>query len=159
MCVQVLPDSLADAVADAAAATAAAINGGSTRCQVEILLPEFWDPISGPIFPNKGDQVGVQQDPPPPSMCRCPATQPAQALGAREHSRHAQHAAITHLHALCALQERFWRMTKRFVEELGAATKSSQVKAVRRLLPPPPAQAGPCPASRQCSRVAWRCRA
>jgi len=65
-----LPDSLADAVSDAAAATAAAIARGVTRCQVEIMLPEFWDPISGPQFPNKGDQ------------------------------------------------ERFWRMTRRFVEEL-----------------------------------------
>ncbi|KAF8072802.1 AGO3 [Scenedesmus sp. PABB004] len=69
----VLPDSLADAITDAAAATASAINSGVLRCQVEILLPEFWDPISGPIFPNKGDQ------------------------------------------------ERFWRMTRRFVEALGAA--------------------------------------
>lgn len=29
----------------AAEATATAINGGIPRCQVEILLPEFWDPI------------------------------------------------------------------------------------------------------------------
>lgn len=29
----------------AAEATANAINGGIPRCQVEILLPEFWDPI------------------------------------------------------------------------------------------------------------------
>lgn len=65
-----LPDSLADAVQDAAEATAAAIARGATRCQVEIMLPEFWDPISGPQFPNRGDQ------------------------------------------------ERFWRMTRRFVEAL-----------------------------------------
>jgi hypothetical protein len=51
--------------------------------KVEILLPEFWDPISGPIFPNKGDQ------------------------------------------------ERFWRMTRRFVEALAANTGSGGVKAVR----------------------------
>lgn len=50
--------------------------------QVEILLPEFWDPISGPIFPNKGDQ------------------------------------------------ERFWRMTRRFVEALQQATGGGKVKAV-----------------------------
>jgi hypothetical protein len=80
---QALPDSLADAVADAAAATAEAIARGATRCQVEILLPEFWDPISGPIFPNKGDQ------------------------------------------------ERFWRMTRRFIEALAAATGAEGVKAVR----------------------------
>jgi hypothetical protein len=29
----------------AADATALAINSGIPRCQVEILLPEFWDPI------------------------------------------------------------------------------------------------------------------
>jgi hypothetical protein len=29
----------------AAEATALAINSGIPRCQVEILLPEFWDPI------------------------------------------------------------------------------------------------------------------
>jgi hypothetical protein len=50
--------------------------------QVEIHLPEFWDPISGPIFPNKGDQ------------------------------------------------ERFWRMTRRFVEALAEETGASSVKAV-----------------------------
>lgn len=50
---------------------------------MEILLPEFWDPISGPIFPNKGDQ------------------------------------------------ERFWRMTRRFVEALQQATGAASVKAVR----------------------------
>lgn len=32
-------------VMQAAEATAKAINGGIPRCQVEILLPEFWDPI------------------------------------------------------------------------------------------------------------------
>lgn len=37
----------ADAISQAAAATAEAIKRGNTRCQVEILLPEFWDPISG----------------------------------------------------------------------------------------------------------------
>uniref|UniRef100_A0A383WB98 DUF1995 domain-containing protein n=1 Tax=Tetradesmus obliquus TaxID=3088 RepID=A0A383WB98_TETOB len=78
----ILPDSLADAVAQAADATAAAINGGINRCQVEIHLPEYWDPISGPIFPNKGDQ------------------------------------------------ERFWRMTRRFVEALAAQTGATSVKAV-----------------------------
>eukprot|EP00879_Flechtneria_rotunda_P023998 GHRR01025419.1.p1 GENE.GHRR01025419.1~~GHRR01025419.1.p1 ORF type:complete len:236 (+),score=46.74 GHRR01025419.1:208-915(+) len=78
----VLPDSLGDAVAQAASATAVAINGGIVRCQVEILLPEFWDPISGPIFPNKGDQ------------------------------------------------ERFWRMTRRFVEALAKQVGASSVKAI-----------------------------
>jgi hypothetical protein len=53
---QVLPESLADALKQAAEATAAAIQRSNARCQVEILLTEFWDPISGPIFPNRGDQ-------------------------------------------------------------------------------------------------------
>jgi hypothetical protein len=78
----VLPDSLAGAVADAAEATADAVTRGNTRCQVEILLPEFWDPISGPIFPNRGDQ------------------------------------------------ERFWRMTRRFVEQLAESTGIANIKAV-----------------------------
>jgi len=70
---EVLPEDLADAISQSARATAEAITRGNTRCQVEILLPEFWDPISGPIFPNRGDQ------------------------------------------------ERFWRITRRFVDELGGA--------------------------------------
>lgn len=53
------------------------------RPQVEILLTEFWDPISGPIFPNRGDQ------------------------------------------------ERFWKITRRFVEELSTALKTPVVNAVR----------------------------
>jgi lipoate synthase len=44
---QVLPEDLADAIRQAALATAEAIKAGNTRTQVEILLPEFWDPISG----------------------------------------------------------------------------------------------------------------
>ena len=79
----VLPDSLAGAVADAAAATAMAVTRGNTRCQVELLLPEFWDPISGPIFPNRGDQ------------------------------------------------ERFWRLTRRFVEQLAEQSGIANIKAVR----------------------------
>jgi hypothetical protein len=79
----VLPDSLAGAVEDAAAATANAVTRGNTRCQVELLLPEFWDPISGPIFPNRGDQ------------------------------------------------ERFWRMTRRFVEQLAENSGIANIKAVR----------------------------
>lgn len=53
------------------------------QTQVEILLTEFWDPISGPIFPNRGDQ------------------------------------------------ERFWKITRRFVEELSTALKTPVVNAVR----------------------------
>ncbi|GLC58065.1 hypothetical protein PLESTB_001314600 [Pleodorina starrii] len=79
----VLPNSLADSIDEAAKATAEAIQRGSSRCQVELHLPEFWDPISGPIFPNRGDQ------------------------------------------------DRFWRMTRRFMEQLGIALGSTgYVKAV-----------------------------
>lgn len=47
-------------------------------------MPEFWDPISGPIFPNKGDQ------------------------------------------------EKFWKMTRRFIEDLAKASGAKTVRAVRR---------------------------
>lgn len=52
----VLPDSLADALDAAAAATSEAIDRGCERCVVEILLPEFWDPLSGPVYAEEGDQ-------------------------------------------------------------------------------------------------------
>ncbi len=52
----VLPDSLGDALARASKATIAAIARGNNRCQVEVLLSEFWDPISGPLFSDEGDQ-------------------------------------------------------------------------------------------------------
>ena len=52
----VLPDSLTDALQDAAGATALAIQRGCERCVVEILLPEFWDPYSGPVYAEEGDQ-------------------------------------------------------------------------------------------------------
>lgn len=78
----VLPNSLADAVSAAAAATAKAFDRGVYRAQVEILLPEFWDPISGPIFPNRGDQ------------------------------------------------ERFWRITRRFIEGLAESGNFTNIKAV-----------------------------
>ena len=72
---QVLPADLGEAIKQAADATAEAIGRGNSRCQVELLLTEFWDPISGPIFPNRGDQ------------------------------------------------ERFWKITKRFIEDLQANLK------------------------------------
>lgn len=79
----VLPDSLADSIEEAAKATAEAILRGNSRTQVEIHLPEFWDPISGPIFPNRGDQ------------------------------------------------DRFWRMTRRFMEQLATSLGSpSGLRAV-----------------------------
>ncbi|GFR47790.1 hypothetical protein Agub_g9560 [Astrephomene gubernaculifera] len=79
----VLPNSLANAIDEAARATAEAIQRGNNRCQVELHMPEFWDPISGPIFPNQGDQ------------------------------------------------ERFWRMTRRFLEQLATHLScSGYIKAV-----------------------------
>lgn len=79
---QVLPDSLADSISGAAECTSLAILRSNSRTQVELLLPEFWDPISGPIFPNRGDQ------------------------------------------------EKFWKMTRRFVEELAQKTGLANVKVV-----------------------------
>ncbi|KAK9836144.1 hypothetical protein WJX81_004435 [Elliptochloris bilobata] len=70
----VLPDSLGDALSKASAATCAAIaKGGVTRCLVEILLPAFWDPASGAVFSEEGDQ------------------------------------------------QRFWKLTRRFIEDLAQA--------------------------------------
>lgn len=55
----------------------------SAYLQVEILLPEFWDPGSGPIFAEEGDQ------------------------------------------------QRFWKLTRRFIENLAQGTGRSSIKAVR----------------------------
>ena len=52
----VLPDSLTDALTCAAEATSLAIERGCERAIVEILLPEFWDPLSGPVYAEEGDQ-------------------------------------------------------------------------------------------------------
>ena len=55
---QVLPDSLSDALAQAGAATAAALSSGGpgARALVELLLPDLWDPASGAVFAEEGDQ-------------------------------------------------------------------------------------------------------
>jgi hypothetical protein len=52
----VLPDSLTDAIQESAAATADAMASGFSKCVVEILLPDFWDPASGPVYSEEGDQ-------------------------------------------------------------------------------------------------------
>eukprot|EP00890_Picochlorum_soloecismus_P002082 jgi/Picsp_1/2875/NSC_01100-R1_protein len=52
----VLPDSLTDAIQESAAATADAMASGFSKCVVEILLPDFWDPMSGPVYSEEGDQ-------------------------------------------------------------------------------------------------------
>jgi hypothetical protein len=54
---QVLPDNLMDSLNQAAEATTYAISKGIERCSAEILLPEFWDPISGAVFSQEGDQM------------------------------------------------------------------------------------------------------
>eukprot|EP00892_Ulva_mutabilis_P004356 jgi/Ulvmu1/2292/UM013_0139.1 len=53
----VLPDNLMDSLRQGAAATTLAIDRGIQRSIVEILLPEFWDPMSGPVFSEEGDQM------------------------------------------------------------------------------------------------------
>ena len=55
---QVLPDSLSDALAQAGAATADALASGGpgARALVELLLPDLWDPASGAVFAEEGDQ-------------------------------------------------------------------------------------------------------
>lgn len=50
--------------------------------QVEILLPEFWDPASGPVFAEEGDQ------------------------------------------------QRFWKLTRRFIDSLAQGSNSKNIKAV-----------------------------
>jgi len=52
----VLPDSLTDAIQESAAATADAMASGFSKCVVEILLPDFWDPAPGPVYSEEGDQ-------------------------------------------------------------------------------------------------------
>ncbi|KFM28504.1 hypothetical protein F751_5732 [Auxenochlorella protothecoides] len=51
----VLPDSLEDALATAASATSQALDQGIQKAMVEVLLGEFWDPASGPIYSQQGD--------------------------------------------------------------------------------------------------------
>jgi Domain of unknown function (DUF1995) len=53
---QVLPDNLTNALSQASEATCLAFERGSRRAVVEVLLPEFWDPVSGPVFAEEGDQ-------------------------------------------------------------------------------------------------------
>jgi len=57
----VLPDNLLDSLRQAAAATQVAIGKGIARCVIEILLPEFWDPSSGAVFAEEGDQMRFWQ--------------------------------------------------------------------------------------------------
>lgn len=78
-----LPDSLLDSLMQAAQSTSEAAQKGCARAVVEILLPEFWDPISGAIFGDEGDQM------------------------------------------------RWWKLCKRFADNLIECTKASKVTVVR----------------------------
>jgi len=51
----VLPENLMDAIESASRATAAAFNAGCRRCVAEVLVDGFWDPVSGPVFNDDGD--------------------------------------------------------------------------------------------------------
>jgi len=51
-----LPDSLEDSLSQSAQACCEAMGRGQGRCVVEILVPEFWDPVSGAVFKEEGDQ-------------------------------------------------------------------------------------------------------
>ena len=79
---QVLPDSLLDALVKASEATHRAIQDGAGRCLVELLLPEFWDPNSGAVFAEEGDQ------------------------------------------------QRFWKLTRRFADELSACAGGPRIKVI-----------------------------
>jgi len=54
-----LPDNLFDAVGKAARATNDAIARGTAGSIVELLIPELWDPISGNVMSESGDQLKV----------------------------------------------------------------------------------------------------
>ena len=52
-----LPNDLFDAVNTAASSTSRAISAGQLGIIVELLIPELWDPISGNVMANPGDQL------------------------------------------------------------------------------------------------------
>lgn len=54
-----LPDNLFDAVGQAATATADAMKRGTAGSVVELLVPELWDPMSGNVMSEAGDQLKV----------------------------------------------------------------------------------------------------
>ncbi|PSC76209.1 hypothetical protein C2E20_0092 [Micractinium conductrix] len=78
----VLPDSLTGALEDSSQATVEALERGVDRCIVEILLPELWDPLSGPVYAEEGDQ------------------------------------------------QRFWKLTRRFLDNLAALQPDKRIRAV-----------------------------
>jgi len=54
-----LPDNLFDAVGCAARCTSAAMKRGVAGSVVELLIPELWDPLSGNVMSDSGDQLKV----------------------------------------------------------------------------------------------------
>jgi hypothetical protein len=54
-----LPDNLFDAVGCAARCTSAAMKRGIAGSVVELLIPELWDPMSGNVMSESGDQLKV----------------------------------------------------------------------------------------------------
>ncbi|EIE23477.1 hypothetical protein COCSUDRAFT_65935 [Coccomyxa subellipsoidea C-169] len=78
----VLPDSFLEALEHAAQSTKAAIDSGADRCLVEILLLGLWDPSSGNLFAEEGDQ------------------------------------------------QRFWKITRKFIEQMSVASGPSKIKAL-----------------------------
>ena len=53
----VLPDSLDDCLARAALASASGLSRGMLRLIVEVFVPELFDPLSGAMMANEGDQM------------------------------------------------------------------------------------------------------
>lgn len=52
----VLPESLFNSIEQAAESVNAATQDGMKRAIIELLIPELYDPISGSLFPDEGDQ-------------------------------------------------------------------------------------------------------
>ncbi|KAK9905597.1 hypothetical protein WJX75_002721 [Coccomyxa subellipsoidea] len=78
----VLPNSFLEALEHAAQSTKAAIDSGADRCLVEILLLGLWDPSSGNLFAEEGDQ------------------------------------------------QRFWKITRKFIEQMAIASGPGRIKAL-----------------------------
>ncbi|CAL8472184.1 g11726 [Coccomyxa elongata] len=78
----VLPDSFLEALEHAAQSTKAALDSGANRCLVEILLLGLWDPSSGNLFAEEGDQ------------------------------------------------QRFWKITRKFIEQMSSVCGPCRIKAL-----------------------------
>ena len=54
---EVLPDSLDDCLARSAMSSASALDQGLSRMIIEVFVPELFDPLSGAMMANEGDQM------------------------------------------------------------------------------------------------------